>query len=118
VITGWLVKVVLGIALFGFAAVELGTPLIVRTQLDGVAHDAADDAAFVVRDQRSAEAAEQAAVARAAKDNAEVTEFSVDPQGRVRVTVRKQAKSYVLKNWDRAKSWYDVKATATSEEKR
>lgn len=117
-ITGWLVKVVLGIALLGFAGVELGTPLIVRAQLDGVAHDAADDAAFVVRDRGSAEAAEQAAVERAADDGAEVTEFVVEPAGRVKVTLHKKARSYLLEKWDKTKSWYDVKVTATSEEKR
>ncbi|HVF75969.1 MAG TPA: hypothetical protein VM938_13065 [Acidimicrobiales bacterium] len=117
-IAGWLVKLVLGIALFGFAALELGSPVIVRIQLDGVAHDAADDAAFIIRDRGNPEAAQQAAADRAAKDSAEITAFAVDQQGRVRLTVRKQATSYLLKEWDRTKSWYDVTVSATSEEKR
>lgn len=117
-ITGWLVKVVLGIALLGFAAVELGTPVIVRAQLDGVAHDAIDAAGFALRDGGNEATARAAAVDRASKDDAEVTEFHVDEQRRAHVTVRKQAKSYLLKKWDRTESWYDVTVSATSEEKR
>lgn len=114
-ITGWLVKLVLGIAIVGFLAIELGTPVIVRTQLDGLAHDAADEAGFVIRDRGSPEAAQQAAAAIAAKDDATVEAFSVDEQGKVTVTLRKEARSYLLKKWDRLKGWYDIKKTATSE---
>lgn len=117
-ITGWLLKVVLGIAFVGFAAIELGTPLIVRAQLDGTAHDAADDAAFTVFNRGSAEQAHQTAVERAAQDGAEVTQFSIDEQGRAHLTVRKQARSFILKNWDQTKSWYDVTVSATSQERR
>lgn len=114
-ITGWLVKLVVGIALAGFLLVELGTPVIVRTQLDGLAHDAADEAGFAIRDRNSQETAKQAAVDIAAKDDATVEAFAVDDQGRVTVTLRKEARSYLLKKWDRLKGWYDIKKTATSE---
>ena len=116
-ITGWLVKVVLGIALFGFACVELGGPLVVRAQLDSVAHDAIDAAGFAIRDGGNEAVARAAAVERASQDGAEVIEFRVDEQRRAHVTVRKHAKSYLLEKWDRAKSWYDVTVSASTEEK-
>lgn len=114
-ISGWIVKLVLSIAVAGFLLIELGTPLIIRTQLDGIAHESADQAIFAIRNGGGAEAAEEAAVQHAAKDGAEVTEFAFDNEGKAKVTVRKEAKSYLFKKWDRMKGWYDLKATATSE---
>jgi hypothetical protein len=116
-ITGWLVKLIASIALVGFLGVELGTPVIVRAQVDGLAHDAADEAESVLRD-RGIDAAKQAAADIAAKDSATVEEFTTDDQGRVHVTLHKEAKSYLLKKWGRLESWYDVRVSATSEGKR
>jgi Flp pilus assembly protein TadG len=119
VIAGWLVKLIVGIASVGFLAVEAGTPIIVRAQLDGLAHEAADEAGAVLRDRAgNQEAAEETAATIAAKDQATVEEFAVDDQGRARVTLRKEAKSYLLKKWSRLESWYDVRVSATSEGRR
>ena len=112
-ITGWLVKLVLSIVVIGFLAVELGTPLIVRVQLDGTAHDAADRAGSTMYDGGSEEAAAAAASEEAASDDAEVIDFSVNDQGRPRVKVRKQANSYLFDKWDPMKGWYEVEASAT-----
>lgn len=114
-IAGWLIKLIVSIAVVGFLGIELGTPLIVRTQLDGLAHDAADTAGAIVRDRGSEADARAAAENLAAKDDATVEEFVVDQQERVTVTLRKQANSYLLKKWDPLKGWYDIKKSATSE---
>jgi Flp pilus assembly protein TadG len=114
VITGWLVKIILGIALLGFLLVELGSPLVMQAQLDGVAHDAADAAGFELRTSGNAETAEAEAARVAEENNATLEEFTVDQERNARVTVRKQARSFLLKKWDRTKSWYDVKKSATS----
>jgi hypothetical protein len=118
VITGWLVKLVVAIALVGFLVVELGTPLVVRLQLDGTAHDAADSAEAIMRDRGSFDAAKQAAVEVATGESASVDEFSLDEEGHVRVTLHKEAKSYLLKRWGRLKSWYDVRVSAAGEGRR
>lgn len=113
-ITGWLVKIVLGIALAGFLAIELGSPLVMQAQLDGVAHDAADAAGLELRTSGNHELAE-AEAARVAKENsATLEEFTVQERNAARVTVRKEARSFLLKKWDRTESWYDVKKSATS----
>jgi Flp pilus assembly protein TadG len=116
VIAGWLAKIVVVIALLGFAAVELGSPLWTRAQLDGVAHDAADDAARVYEDHHSVPDAKAAAEAKAASDDAVVTSFSApDNQGLIHVTVFRKAKSYVLHNFGPTKDWYDVSVEVTSD---
>lgn len=114
-IAGWLVKIILGIAFVGVAAMELGSPLIMRAQLDGVAHDAADAAELELRSRGDQEAAKAAAVEVTDNNDATLEEFTVDEQGRARVTVRKEARSFLLKKWDRTEKWYDIKVSATSE---
>ena len=42
----------------------------------------------------------------------------IDSQARISVTLRKEARSYLLKKWDRLKSWYDISVSATSEGRR
>ena len=117
-ITGWLVKLVVTIALVGFLAVEVATPVIVRFQMDGLAHDAADEAARVLLDRNDPEAAQAEAVATGTKSGATVEKFEVVEENRARVTLRKEARSYLLKKWSRLESWYDVRVTATSEGRR
>jgi Flp pilus assembly protein TadG len=119
VIAGWLAKIVIIIALLGFAAVELGSPLWTRAQLDGIAHDAADEAARAFEDQGKTDQARKAAEDKAAADDAVITSFSgPDNQGRIHVTVFREAKSYLLHNFGPTKDWYAVSVEATSQTKR
>lgn len=114
-ITGWLVKLVLGVALMGFLAVELATPVIVRVQLDGTAHEVADEAGIVLRDRGAEDAARDIAERGAAVHDAELVTFEVTDDGKAKITLRKQAKSYLLKKIEQFESWYEVQVTATSE---
>lgn len=114
-ITGWLVKLVLGVAVAGFLVVELATPVIVRVQLDGTAHEIADEAGVILRDRSDEAAAEQVAAQGAALHDAELVSFEVDEEGKAKITLRKQAKSYLLEKVEQFESWYDVRVTATSE---
>jgi hypothetical protein len=114
VIGGWLAKIVIVIALLGFAAVELGSPVWTRAQLDGVAHDAADEAARVFKDSKKLPEARTAAEERAKKDDAVVTDFGRDIQGRIHVTVFREAKSYLLHKFGPTKDWYDVSVEAST----
>lgn len=112
-ITRSLAKVVVAIAVLGVAALELGSPLVTRLQLDGVANDAASDAAltlFQTRDVNQARAtAEQVVSGR----DATFRDFQVDSDGAVRVTVGREATSFLLERWDRLESWYDVVVTSS-----
>lgn len=114
-ITGWLVKIVLGFALVGVAIVEAGSPLVTRAQIDDVAHEAADNAALALQESRDFGRACQVAHEVAARNDAYigVGECKV-AQGEVTVTVHKTAWSLFLKKWSETKSWYEVNVTASS----
>ena len=113
-ITGWLLKIVVGIAVVGFLLVELGSPLVTRGQLDGIAHDAADNAALHLLDHPDeVEQAKQIAIDLATGKEAALTLFDAGPQ-LVTVTVQRDARSLLLKKLKQLESWYDVEVTATA----
>lgn len=113
-ITGWLSKIVIGIALVGFLAVELISPVAVRAQLDGVAHDAADNAVLHLLDHPDEiEQARLIADEIAREKDAVLTFFDVGTNG-VTVTVEREARSFLLKKMEQFESWYDVEVTASA----
>jgi len=113
VITGWLFKIVVSFAVAGLLVVELGSPLVTRGQIDGVAHDAANSAALELLDHSSVDRARAVAQAIADEENVVLEAFTIDQRG-LRVTVMRKAWSMVLKKWDKTKTWYDVRVTATA----
>ena len=116
-ISGWLVKVVLVIALLGFLAFELGSPLIARAQADDAAHAVANEASFRLRDNYTQQTLDTACAEEAAEQEVEVKVCMVNEQRAVVVTVAKEAKSYLLHNIGPLKSWYNVEASATADPK-
>ena len=115
-IGSWIVKLLLGIALVGFAVVELGTPLIVRSQLDDAAHDIANAGAFEYFQTRDIDRARETARKVADAENVTLTDesFKLREDGKIEVRVAKKAKSYLLHKLSFARSWYDVRVTATA----
>ena len=111
-ISGWLAKIVVTIAVVGFLAVELGSPFWTRAQLDGTAHDVADEAAFEFRKSNNGELARTAADQLATERDARLTAFRIDPDSRVHVTVYRKARSYLLHRFDQTKDWYDISVKA------
>ncbi len=113
-ISGWLVKIIVVIALVGAILVEVGSPVITRISLDSNAHDAANNAATELTQTHDAQKAQTAAQTEADNDGAKLEKFDIDAQGVVRVTLFKQAKSYVLHNFEQTRSWYDVRVSASA----
>ena len=113
-ISSWIVKLVLGIALAGFVLFELGSPVVTRVNLDGQAHDAASDAAKDYFSGHDVAKAQAVAQQDAATDGATLAAFTVDDQGVVHVTLSKKAKSYVLHNFGPTKHWYDISVSASA----
>lgn len=115
-ITRFLAKLVIGMAVFGVVAFELASPLVVRFQLDSVANDAADEAAFTL--QRSGDAAQSQSTAAqiVSSRNATLRSFRADA-GRVDLAVAREAPSLLLKKWDRMETWYDVVVTVSAARK-
>lgn len=111
----WLIKLLLGIALLGVVAFDVGSPLITKAQVDETAHQAADGAARELADSEDVEAAR--AVAEqvvATNDGMFLAEFTAEPGGGVTVTVTKQADGLVLDRFNQTRGWYDVSVTAQS----
>ena len=117
-ITGWLVKVVVAIALFGLLAFELGSPVVTRLQLDDLAHDAADSAALDLLNTQDPKEAEKTAKEIVESKNAAMKEFEIDSAGNVRITVERKARSVLLEKWSTTESWYDVEVKVVSEKKK
>lgn len=112
-IPGWCKGVLLG-ALLLFAAVDLGSPLAVRVQLDGTVADATAAAGRTWLRGHDAKAAEAAARDAAAADGADLERFEILADGRVAVGVVKRAQAKVFNRVEQLSSWYDVRVEATS----
>lgn len=114
-ITGWLIKIVVVIALVGVVVVEVSSPLITKAQVDSAAHDAADEASLDYLNGHNVDRAQQVAQADADKDHATLEHFELDPDtGKVTVTLFKQARSFILKKFTQTRKWTEVRVTATS----
>ena len=111
-ISGFLIKVVVVIVIVGGALVELGSPLIVRAQIDGVAGDAASDSALTMFQSRNATQSRTTAEQVVSARHATLKDFQVDTTGAVTVTVEREAPSLIAKRW--LKTWYDVEVSATA----
>ena len=113
-ISRWLLKLVIGIAVAGFVLFELGSPLVTKAILDGNAHDAANDAAHEYFQNHDADRARAVAQQDADGDHAKLDDFRIDDQGTVHVTLSKQARSYLLHNFGPTKDWYAVQVNASA----
>ena len=112
-IGGWLVKVLVGIVVVGFAVIELGSPLVARAQADDAANEVANEASFRLRDNFTTDTLQAACAAEGADQDVEVSVCDFDrTTDEVVVTVVKEARSFVLKNFDATKDWYRVEASA------
>lgn len=117
-ITGWLVKVVLGIALFGLVLHEVGSPLITKAQADDAAHTVADKAALELFSSRNGEAAQRVAEEAAIEAEVRLERFAIDAQGTIHVTVGKKARALLLDRFDATERFYDVEAEASATPRR
>lgn len=114
-IFGWVVKIMLVVALIGAIGFEVGSPLITRAQVDDVAHSAADRAASEIAATNDAKRARQIAdevVGR--NEGMSLDRFTVAANGSVEVVVSKRAGSLVLRRFSQTDDWYEISVTATS----
>ena len=117
-ISGWLIKVLVGIALVGFLVVELGSPLIARAQADDAAHEVANEVAFELRNGPFTQATmDNACKVEAPKHEVTAVCSYDNSRNLVQVKVHKQARSFLFKKIGAMKDWYDVTASATASPK-
>ena len=113
-ISGWFLKTALGLALLGLVIFEAASPQVVRVQIDGTASTAAHESMLEFERGKNAEAAKAVADTEAAKGSAAVEKFEVGPDGAVRLTLYRRAKSFVAYRWSKLHGYYDVRASAES----
>jgi len=115
VVSGWLVKVVVGIALVGAIVIEVGSPLVARAQADDAATQIADETSFRLRDDFTQARLEESCDAEGAKHDVDVLVCDFDQTTQeVVIRVRKEARSLVLKNWSVTEDWYNPEVTKRS----
>lgn len=113
-ISGWLVKLIVSLALTALLIFEAGSPLMTRFQLDGVAAEAARQANREFDKTGSKTAAEKKAKESAAESGADLIGFAVTKDAAA-VTVSRKAPSIIFGKWEKTKSYYDVKVDGLSE---
>ena len=116
-ISGWLIKVVLGIAIAGFLAVELGSPLINKAQAQDAADEIATEVGFRLRDTFTNEAMRETCQTEAEEHSVTIDLDAGDctfdtSSEEVVVTVHKEARSFLFKKFGPMEDWYDINATA------
>jgi hypothetical protein len=109
-----LFKVLLVIALGAAAIAEIGSPVWTKTEVTVAANDAVDAGAQSYFASPDLDTARQAAAAAAAVSGARLEAFGLLPDGKLQVTVSRQARSYVLYRISLLKKWYDVRASAVA----
>lgn len=113
-ISGWVVRLVVSLALVALVLFEAGSPWITRVQLDGVAAESARQANREYDKTGSKAAAEKKAQETAAASGAALIGFVVAKDSAA-VTVSRKAPSVIFGKWDKTKSYYDVKVDGLSE---
>jgi hypothetical protein len=97
IVTGWLFKILLGLAFFAFVAFETGAVVVANVTADRVAINAADEAGQTYRQSGSRTKAEEAAKTVAESEDCTVVGFKLINDGRdVQVTVRKKASTLLV----------------------
>ena len=108
-ITGWMLKLVLSIALAGALIFEVASPQLTKAQLDDRAHNAGSAAWREIRDGHGQERAVRAAHESGGDD---ITNVEFLPDGTVRVTMKTTARSlFVRKYIKKFASYYEVEIT-------
>jgi len=112
IITGWLLKLVVSLAVVGVFAFEAGAVIVARVTVDTVAGDAAGEAASAYGRTGSADDARSAAVEYVHSHGGSMTGFTIAPDGRsISVTVEKRAKTLFLHRIGFSKSWAIARST-------
>ena len=110
----WLKHLVL-LALILFAVVDAGSPLVVRLQLDSTARSAAAAGGRTyLRNDHDIAQAEAAARAEVEGAGAALEHFEVLPDGRINLTVSREADSRLFERISQLDGWYHVEVEATS----
>jgi hypothetical protein len=106
IVTGWLIKLVLSLAIVGVVAFEAGALVVAHVGADTAANEVATEAAFAAAKGGSQSAAETAAQAEATRRGVRLIGVSVANDGKsVTVIIEKSAKTLLIHRVSFTKSW-------------
>ncbi len=112
IITGWLLKLVLSLAIFGLVAFEAGAIVVAKVTIEDIAGDAVAAAAQEYRSSQNQDAAEKAASEVAESKGAVLEAFSVVENGKaVVVTLSKPAKTLFVHRIGVTDGWAVARST-------
>jgi Flp pilus assembly protein TadG len=109
-----MLMLVAGGVLVVVAVFELGSPYWARHQAADAAKAAASAGARTLASNRDPRTAETAAAKAASAGGATLEAFTQQPNGTVKVTVSKEAKSYLLRRFSVTRDWYEIRESATA----
>jgi len=113
IVLGWLIKLIVSLALVGLVAFEAGAVVVARVGVDSAANEAAGEAALEYSHSHDEQAAEAAASEQAETSGAIVVAFEVDAAHNVVIlTLEKKARTVFLHRIGATKSWSVARATA------
>lgn len=112
IVTGWLFKLVLSLAIVGLVAFEAGALVVAHVSADSAANEVASEAAFAAARGGSEKAADTAAREEAARQGVRLIGLSLAADGTyVTVIVEKTAKTIFLHRISATRSWTKVRVT-------
>lgn len=116
IITGWLLRLVIGLALLGVVVFEFGAVVIARVGVDGTAQTAAREAALVYGSSQNVETAKAEAAKKAKEGGATLSSFEVSQDGTtVTVTLERKARTFLIHKIGALKKYATVRATDTTD---
>lgn len=112
IITGWLLKLVLSIAIFGVCAFEAGAIVVAKVTIESTAGEAAQEAAIAYGRGGALDEATEIARDIAEREGAALESFDVTQNGqKIVVTVSMRAKTLILHRIGFTKDWTDARST-------
>jgi hypothetical protein len=119
IVLGWIIRIILGIALAGVLLYEGGAVVISSVNADNAARSAAQEAVATFAHSHNLDEAKKDAAKQAAAEGAVLVSFSADSKGvggqsQATVTVRKTAKTLFIHKIGFLKRFSTTTATSTA----
>ena len=114
IVIGWLMRLVVMLAIVALAAYEGGAVIVAHVQSDTAATDVSEEAALAYAHSNDADQARAVADAKATSEGAVVVAFSIDAARKnITVTVEKTARTLFLQRMSFSRKWTDARTTRT-----
>ena len=112
IVTGWIFKLILSLAIFGVVAFEVGAIVVAKVTIESVTGDALQEAVAAYRPSSDLDAAQRAAQAEAERNGAVLESIDYDSGStQLTITVSKEAKTLFIHRIGFTESWAIARTT-------